>query len=978
MTHSITVHAREALFVKRSDLPRAAIEDLREKLTFRFYDEKACDKCEYKPERHNPEVCDECAAFKGGAELMSEVVLAEKKYIKVPIGNPQLLVNTLKEHDVDVETIKPHFPTQAMSRPIKFTGTLRDYQPAAVKAMIVRKRGVLKAPPRSGKCIVGSSLVMTDRGVSRIKDLFDDFELPEDEFYARSDLSIATVGGQRKLKHLYSKVVDQTVNVSTAHGYNVRATANHRLLVAENCELVWKSMDEIQPGDFIVHSRKEQWLGSGNNLRPFNFVLRANTCNVILHQLPRALTPELARLTGYLTANGSLNLDNNRRGRIAFTSNNKKVLRDYVHCLASCFPGLKYDYKAQKKGEYAGQIQFSSVQVKQFLLNAVDLPMCKSAGKHIPSTLMGASKELMLQFLSAYVSCDSWVHKTGIQLCTASRRLADELHAVLGYLGCMAQRKEAQGYARNGSGTVRRYHNLFLHALDAGHLLQQIELRKKNRLTDNTFVDTNDVLPGVKEALLELQARCGTQNTWTIGGKQINKAKVGTLLFNSRGQLTRAGHFNRNGIKNINMRLVRELDPKLANKLERLFNEALYLSPVTTVKVINKPVRVYDVEVPVKHHFVANGIVNHNTVMATAAVCKIGMKTIIMASQRDWLVGFQETFVGSQTQEALTNIKKDKIGFAKTYEDFCKYDVCLVTCQTFWSEKGQKLLRKVRNMFAVVVVDEIHTGAAPKYATVLAGLNCKWKIGLSGTPNRKDGRFILMRNLIGPVIYEAKVQRLRPHVALVRTQYTANHKGNVLWTRMVSALEKDPKRLKLIAQWAIKDAKAGHMVLIPLSQITPIKALVMAINKIAGKKLAYAFTGQLGSQLDKNTGKKRKLRDIYIEAARNYKLKILVGTGKLLTTGINIPRASCIYDVAMSSNMENCEQRVSRILTPWEGKPTPKLRIFLDDSNVRRKCLANEWWGCVRPKFRPVISEVDETVLKGYFANKDTMKRLEL
>lgn len=357
------------------------------------------------------------------------------------------------------------------------------------------------------------------------------------------------------------------------------------------------------------------------------------------------------------------------------------------------------------------------------------------------------------------------------------------------------------------------------------------------------------------------------------------------------------------------------------------------------------------------------------TVMATAAICRIGKKAIIMASQRDWLVGFQETFVGSKTQKALTDIHPSKIGFAKTYADFLKYDVCLVTTQTFWSDGGQKLLQRVRDKFAVIVVDEIHTGAAPKYAQVLAAINCRWKIGLSGTPNRKDGRFVLMRNLIGPVLYEAQVKRLRPQVRLTRTQYTQNYKGQVLWTRMVSGLEKDPKRLKLIAQWAIKDAKDGHMVIIPFTQVLPIKALVMAINRLAGKTIAYPFYG----------GLKKAQRDLYIEKARGYKIKILVGNTKLLSTGINIPRASCLYEVAMSSNMENAEQRVSRILTPWDDKPTPMLRIFLDDMNVRRKCLANEWWGLISPKFRPIMSEKDLIVLKSYFANKDKMmnKRLE-
>lgn len=348
------------------------------------------------------------------------------------------------------------------------------------------------------------------------------------------------------------------------------------------------------------------------------------------------------------------------------------------------------------------------------------------------------------------------------------------------------------------------------------------------------------------------------------------------------------------------------------------------------------------------------------TVLSTAAICRIGMKTIIMAAQREWLDGFYETFCGSETQKPLTNAKKSQVGFAKTLEDFKKYDVCLVTYQTFNSEKGKKLLRKVRDMFTCCFIDEVHMGAATNFAVCISRLNVKYRIGLSGTPSRKDKRFIIVEALIGPIIYEAKVQRLRPHVRLVRTQFKRNFKGRAQWATIVAALEKDPKRLKEIAEWAIKDVKAGHMVLIPLSQVTPIKALCMAINKIAGKKLAHPFYG----------GLHKSIRKPLIEKARNYKAKIIVGNTKLLSTGINIPRASALYEVALSANQENCEQRVSRILTPWEDKPPPLLRIFLDDMDVRKRCLAKEWWGTIMPKFKPIISEVDLKVMKGYLADK--------
>jgi superfamily II DNA or RNA helicase len=349
------------------------------------------------------------------------------------------------------------------------------------------------------------------------------------------------------------------------------------------------------------------------------------------------------------------------------------------------------------------------------------------------------------------------------------------------------------------------------------------------------------------------------------------------------------------------------------------------------------------------------------TVIGAAATCDLASKTIIVASQREWLNGFRETFVGSNTQKALTSCKPSQIGFCKTLEEFEKYDVCLVTPQTFLSEKGQKLLREIRDMFTVMIIDEIHTGAAPKYAKVISSMNVRYLIGLSGTPSRKDGRYVIMRNLVGPIIFEAKVERLRPRVRLVRTKYQFKAKGMVPWVRLVSNLENNPERLKLIAEWAVRDAKNGHMILIPMAQIKPIKALVLAINKIAGKEIAKPFIGSL----------KKKDRDDFLEWARTYKIKVLVGSFKLLSTGTNIPRASCLYDVSLSSNKENCEQRTARVLTPWDDKPDPLTRYFLDDMPVRRRCLQMEWYQVVRPKFKPIISDSDTEVLNSYFRSKD-------
>ena len=354
------------------------------------------------------------------------------------------------------------------------------------------------------------------------------------------------------------------------------------------------------------------------------------------------------------------------------------------------------------------------------------------------------------------------------------------------------------------------------------------------------------------------------------------------------------------------------------------------------------------------------------TVLGTAFICKASKKTLILASQRDWLDGFLETFIGSATQEALTDIKPSRIGFCKTLKDFQEKDVCLATVQTFYSPAGQKLLRKIRSLFEVVVVDETHFGAADRFIRILASLNARAMITLTATPDRKDGKFILVENVVGKVIYEIKVESLRPRVLLTRTGFSKKV-GRGRWDQMVSSLEGDKARAKVIAAQVIKDVKAGHMVFIPMASLRGIDLVVRTINEMAGKRLAHRFTG-----------KEAKIRKEIIQKARDYKIKVLVGTMKILSTGINVPRASMLYEVSMSSNKVNAEQRMRRVCTPYEGKPDPCIRYFMDDYSVRKSCMRNEFYQVMLPKIKPIISDRDRMLLNSYFSDKEQHERFDL
>lgn len=347
------------------------------------------------------------------------------------------------------------------------------------------------------------------------------------------------------------------------------------------------------------------------------------------------------------------------------------------------------------------------------------------------------------------------------------------------------------------------------------------------------------------------------------------------------------------------------------------------------------------------------------TIMATAAICKVGRKTLILASQREWLEGFYDSFVGSQITQRMSNIPKSKIGFCKTLKDFESKAVCLATYQTFLSPSGKKLLQKIRSMFTTIVIDEVHTTAAYGFLSTLSKFNCRYMWGLTATDDRKDGRYVLVNRVLGKVCHHAKREVLRPKWTMVESVFR-DTRANGQWPTLVRRLENDPKRLKQIAEWAVRDAAAGHVVLIPMGQVKPIKALTMAINKIAGSDIAHALTGTL----------QKNIRRTLVTDAQQGKVKVIVGTLKLLSVGLNIPPASCLYEVALSSNMPNVEQRISRILTPMEGKRQPIVRVWLDEYKVRKSCLRAEWFGKVEKHFNPIINDANRQKWLRYLNSK--------
>lgn len=138
------------------------IQKIDKRYTFHFYNEKACETCEFFHERDTEDgevhdVCSTCGAYNGGAKLTASVVVGANKYIRVPCGDlPQFHAFMRNNgYDLKIRSLAP----KIRIRPIRFTGTLHDYQEDAKDGMIAHKRGILKSPPRTGKTVMAAAIV---------------------------------------------------------------------------------------------------------------------------------------------------------------------------------------------------------------------------------------------------------------------------------------------------------------------------------------------------------------------------------------------------------------------------------------------------------------------------------------------------------------------------------------------------------------------------------------------------------------------------------------------------------------------------------------------------------------------------------------------------------------------------------------------------------------------------------------------------
>lgn len=980
----IRIFKDSGYLVNVKNLTESQIKRMTEKFTYSFYDEKACQRCDFLQDRHG-ENCDSCPSYQGTRQLAKVVERGDQYLLSMPYGATERVRALMDKLGRPWKAVSRHPSDVPFKRRIRFKAQLRPYQVEAKDAIKTKKKGVIKAPPRSGKCVEGSTMILTNSGLCRIDSLFKNRNLGatgETYLSPNQGLSVLTSEGFKPVDALYSKVVDSTVRIATSQGKKLRGTPNHPVQVVDaNGQLKWVSLEDLNVGDFLVTTADKSAWGNGSValLSTFDAVrdrISVHATSIKLGKVPTTLTLDLCRVLGYLTADGRLQ----NGPSIGFCNSDPEKIRLFEESWTRCFP----DHSLKKSSDLsrAPTVGSSCKFIKLFLEERCGFKNVLAGEKQIPTALLSAPRSHILAFLEAYLTCDGEMGRTLVTLSSASFLLMRQMSSILTHLGVPNQVSsrpiEIELNHKTKGKRIGQYGWLKIKRKDFELLISETKIYRKGGLPgiDAKPLNQADNIPFLRSIIHRLcdqrRVRKGQKFFWQNDSGKIIPFQP--ILLDKRGS-GRTPHINRALINHefnpvIDLKVLKKVSTSHYNQITSLLNPNLRFEEVVEVENLNNSCRVYDLSVPSNTQFFGNGILCHNTVIATSAICEIGQKTIIMASQRDWLLQFRETFIGSETMDAMTTAKPRQIKMCKTYEDFMSTDICLATPQQFMNKSGRALLQRIKDFFVVLAWDEVHLSPALETSRVLSQFNTEYRFGLSGTPERKDSLYKIVEDLIGPVIYEASVDRLSPRIELLSSGVAIKPPmgGNAAFASFINRLEHHPQRMKKVVDRVIQAVKEKHMVLLPCLRVKTVQVLIKAINIEAERKLgiekaiAARFVG----------GMPKKERSQVIQDARNYKIKVLVGNIKLLSTGLNIPRASMLIEYTLSSNRPNAIQRVARVLTPMDGKPTPVVVFVLDDSKIMRTTRKSEWWGAINPEFKPRLLPDVQKDLFNWFKGGDS------
>jgi len=277
------------------------------------------------------------------------------------------------------------------------------------------------------------------------------------------------------------------------------------------------------------------------------------------------------------------------------------------------------------------------------------------------------------------------------------------------------------------------------------------------------------------------------------------------------------------------------------------------------------------------------------TFMALSVAEKLGQKTLVvvhtLALMHQWakevekVFGFKPGLIGDGHENTSTPIVIGNVGSL------------------------YKRMDKLGKLFGTLIMDEVHHAPSPTFSKVVDRTYARYKLGLSGTLERKDGLHVTLTDYFGTKIYKpARENTLDPTIHAYDTGIYFPF-GDI-WAHRVSQLKQDPRYIDWVLGRMKSYSEYGHQTLLVSDRVE----FLQNIASRAGSALIVGETDDRESQFDRLS---------------NGSTSSICGTLSIFKEGISYNPLSCVILGTPINNLPMLEQVVGRIQRLHPGKRDP-------------------------------------------------------
>lgn len=233
-------------------------------------------------------------------------------------------------------------------------------------------------------------------------------------------------------------------------------------------------------------------------------------------------------------------------------------------------------------------------------------------------------------------------------------------------------------------------------------------------------------------------------------------------------------------------------------------------------------------------------------------------------------------------------------------------------------------IEKIRKEFGTIILDEMHHVSSPTFGKIIDTSHARYKIGLSGTIERKDGKHVVFRDYFSPNVYKPpKENFLTPSIHIYRSEVRFPDGSNIPWAKRVNALVNNDEYRHSVAMIASAYAARGHKVLVVSDRVHFLKSCA----ELTGEK-SICVTGEVAHE------DREKLVDEILYGDK----EILYGTQAIFSEGISVNTLSCLILATPINNEPLLTQLIGRVVRKHDNKRDPVIiDIHLKGKTAQRQ-----------------------------------------